>query len=263
MSLRQAASASKASKKRKKPGVAGGSGQKKIQAKSPAAKVSNLSSKNPNPLTTTTLSVRWPSLNKTSGLAILDRLRTGLAGLVASSSSSSAAASSATAATAAAASSSPGAKAWSNGHLVLGINAVTRYLERGQVSLVVVARQIRQPLIQHLPMLAVLKKVPLCGLPVHPKELGGVFGLPTTLGAVAWLKKDGKDDGRGASGNSRSGGGRGGGSGTGGSDGETLTLTQQATLRTLRELEAFVIDATKGPQQPSQHAMRVAEAAGV
>ena len=45
----------------------------------------------------------------------------------------------------------------------------------------------RQQLIQHIPLLAVLRNVPICGLGVAPQELGAMFKLPM-LSAMAWVR---------------------------------------------------------------------------
>jgi ribosomal protein L7Ae-like RNA K-turn-binding protein len=66
--------------------------------------------------------------------------------------------------------------------LALGLNEVTRALEKGTTRLVVVCRDVHTPvLIQHLPVLAQHQQVPLCLLPTSPFTLAQFFGLRTLI----------------------------------------------------------------------------------
>jgi ribosomal protein L7Ae-like RNA K-turn-binding protein len=66
--------------------------------------------------------------------------------------------------------------------LALGLNEVTRALEKGTARLVVVCRDVHNPvLIQHLPVLAQHRQVPICLLPSSPFTLAQFFGLRTLI----------------------------------------------------------------------------------
>lgn len=66
--------------------------------------------------------------------------------------------------------------------LVIGLNEVTKLLERDGLRLVVVARQMEPSrIIQHLPILCTLKKVPILAAPVNNTELAQFFRLQSTV----------------------------------------------------------------------------------
>jgi ribosomal protein L7Ae-like RNA K-turn-binding protein len=66
--------------------------------------------------------------------------------------------------------------------LALGLNEVTRALEKGIARLVVVCRDVQPPvLVQHLPILAQQRDVPICLLPTSPYTLAHLFGLRTLI----------------------------------------------------------------------------------
>ena len=87
----------------------------------------------------------------------------------------------------------------SGDYLCLGINHVTRALERDELCLIVVCKDADPPrLVQHLPYMAFLKHVPLCALSQRgsTSEMGQIFGLKTMLalgfkvGALCCSDKD-------------------------------------------------------------------------
>lgn len=66
--------------------------------------------------------------------------------------------------------------------LVFGLNQVTRGLEHDALKLVLVSKDIQASLvIQHLPVLAQLHRVPLCVLTLTSEQLGAIFGLRTVI----------------------------------------------------------------------------------
>ena len=60
--------------------------------------------------------------------------------------------------------------------LVKGINAVTRGMEKNQLSFVVICGHARSQLLQHLPVMASMKNVPLFSIPCTNRELGKKVG---------------------------------------------------------------------------------------
>lgn len=72
----------------------------------------------------------------------------------------------------------------------LGVNEVTKALEKGELALVICCRHVRPfILIQHLPVLAALHKTPVCSLDSQSAsfQLGRLFGLRTMM-AVGFTK---------------------------------------------------------------------------
>jgi ribosomal protein L7Ae-like RNA K-turn-binding protein len=66
--------------------------------------------------------------------------------------------------------------------LLVGLNEVTKQIERNNVQLVVVAKQLEPArIIQHLPVLCTLRSVPLLAAPVTNLDLGQFFQLPSVI----------------------------------------------------------------------------------
>jgi ribonucleases P/MRP protein subunit RPP38 len=66
----------------------------------------------------------------------------------------------------------------------LGVNEVSRALEKNQLCLVLCCNQVQpQLVVKHLPYLCYLRNIPLCtlSLPTSPFRLGRIFGVRTTL----------------------------------------------------------------------------------
>jgi len=77
-------------------------------------------------------------------------------------------------------------------HIVLGINGVTKSLEKNKLALVVVCKQIEPPrVLAHLPVLCALKgNIPLCPLGDSSHTLGQYFGLKSVLALGFKARKD-------------------------------------------------------------------------
>jgi ribosomal protein L7Ae-like RNA K-turn-binding protein len=181
---------------------AAGRGKRKRDAVRPAGGV-----------TFSSLTVRWPNLSKVDNTAVLELLRGSFAADAGGRGRAV----------------RGGGKGGQGGHgdqggggvragangaggwrVVTGINAVSRSLEAGRAALVVASRKTRLELIQHLPMAALLRGVPICGVAATPQELGAMFGLKM-VSAFAW-ECEGRGHGAGgAVGRGEVGGGAGGG----------------------------------------------------
>lgn len=71
-----------------------------------------------------------------------------------------------------------------NDFLCLGVNHVTRALEKDELCLAIVCKDAEPPrLVQHFPYLAFVKQVPLCAMAQRGSsfELGKIFGLKSML----------------------------------------------------------------------------------
>eukprot|EP00466_Bigelowiella_natans_P005254 jgi/Bigna1/87099/estExt_fgenesh1_pg.C_160222 len=69
-------------------------------------------------------------------------------------------------------------------YLSIGVNSVLRDLERGKLSLVVLAKIKRDSFLRPLRVLACVKKVPVCSVTMSSSKLGNCIGLrsATSLG---------------------------------------------------------------------------------
>lgn len=65
---------------------------------------------------------------------------------------------------------------------ILGINAVTRAIEKNTVALVILSKKVQSSIvIQHVPSLCYLANVPLCSLGCESSELGKILGLSRAI----------------------------------------------------------------------------------
>eukprot|EP01102_Stenamoeba_stenopodia_P014252 TRINITY_DN4709_c0_g1_i2.p2 TRINITY_DN4709_c0_g1~~TRINITY_DN4709_c0_g1_i2.p2 ORF type:complete len:169 (-),score=42.18 TRINITY_DN4709_c0_g1_i2:341-847(-) len=67
----------------------------------------------------------------------------------------------------------------------LGINEVTKAMETNKAKLVIVCKDVAPIIIQHLPILAFLQKIPFCAIQTAnqttPTRLGEIFGVKSTI----------------------------------------------------------------------------------